>query len=204
MRKILLTLSLVAAAAVPALAQTIPGSVNVSAVVPGTYTADGRHTQVAWTVNHLGFSLYHGLFGNASGSLTIDPAQPNAAKVTVSFPIADVVTTVDALNKHIAAPDMFDAAKYPTGSFTSIKVTVNGTHATIDGNLTLKGVTKPVSLAATFTGVGTNPLNKAATGGFQAKGSIKRSDFGISYLLPALGDQVDLDITAAFEKKPAA
>ncbi|WP_174279556.1 YceI family protein [Sphingomonas bacterium] len=203
MRKLIVALSL--AAALPALAQApIPGSPNVGAVAAGTYTADGRHTQVAWTINHLGFSLYHGLFGNASGSLTIDPARPDAAKVTISFPIADVVTTVDALNKHIAAPDMLDAAKYPTGSFISTKVTVSGTHATIDGNLTLKGVTKPVSLAATFIGGGTNPLSKAATIGFQAKGSINRSDFGITYLLPALGDQVDLDITAAFEKKPAS
>ena len=203
MRKIVLALSL--AAAIPAFAQTpIPGSANVKAVTAGTYTADGRHTQVAWTINHLGFSLYHGLFGNASGSLTIDPAHPEAAKVTVSFPIADVVTTADALNKHLAAPDMMDAAKYPTGSFTSTKVTVNGTRATIEGNLTLKGVTKPVTLAATFTGVGTNPLNKAATVGFEATTSIKRSDYGITYLLPALGDRVDLAITAAFEKKPAA
>jgi polyisoprenoid-binding protein YceI len=201
MRTLVLTLAL-AAATVPALAQMpVPGSVNVKAVVSGTYTADAHHTQVAWTINHLGFSFYHGLFGNAAGSLTIDPAHPAAAQVTISFPIADVVTTVPALNKHIAAPDMMDAVQFPTGTFTSTKVTVHGTHATIDGNLTLKGVTKPVTLDANFTGGGINPLNKAATIGFEATGSIKRSDFGINYLLPALGDQVDLVITAAFEKK---
>ena len=203
MRPLLITLSLAIGVAIPVFAQqgTIPGSMSPKAVVAGTYVADGRHTQVAWTINHLGFNVYHGLFGDATGSLTIDPANPAAAKVDVSFPINKVVTTSDALNKHIMAADMMDATQFPNGTFTSTRVAVSGTSATIDGNLTLHGVTKPVTLAAKFTGVGTNPISKAATVGFEATTSIKRSDFGINFLLPSLGDRVDLQITAAFEKK---
>ena len=199
MRLPLLALALVTA--LPAIGQTVPGTPNAGAVTAGNYTVDGRHTQVAWTINHLGFNVYHGLFGNPTGTLALDPAHPAADKLTISFPIADVVTTVPALDKHIAAPDMFDAAKYPTGTFTSTKITVSGTRATIEGDLTLKGVTKPVTLDARFTGTGTNPISKATTVGFEATATINRGDFGINYLLPALGNRVDLAITAAFEKK---
>jgi polyisoprenoid-binding protein YceI len=97
--------------------------------------------------------------------------------------------------------DFFDAAKFPNATFTSTKVTASGTSATVVGNLTLKGVTKPVTLAVKFTGAGANPMSKAVTVGFSATGTIKRSDFGINYGVPAVGDQVDLVLTGAFEKK---
>ncbi len=201
MRPALIALSL-AVAAVPAVAQMpAPGSMNPAAVVAGTYTVDPGHTQVAWTLNHLGFSLYHGLFGNPTGTLALDPAKPAAAALTITFPIAKVVTTSDALNKHLMSADFFDADKFPTATFTSTRVTVSGTSATIMGNLTLKGVTKPVTLAAKFTGAGTNPMSKATTVGFEASATINRSDFGVNYAIPAVGDRVDLMITAAFEKK---
>ena len=112
-----------------------------------------------------------------------------------------VITTSDALNKHLMSADFFDVEKFPTATFTSTKVTVSGTNATIVGNLTLKGVPKPVTLAAKFTGAGTNPMSKAVTIGFEANGTFKRSDFGVSYGVPAVGDQVDLMVTAAFERK---
>ena len=201
MRPALIAFTL-AAAAMPAVAQMpAPGSMSTSGIAAGTYQVDPAHSQVAWTLNHLGFSLYHGLFGNPSGSLTIDPAKPAAASLTISFPIANVLTTSDKLNQHLMSPDFFDAAKFPTATFKSTRVTVSGMSATVEGNLTLKGVTKPVTLAATFTGAGTNPMSKASTVGFSATGTVKRSDFGINYGLPAVGDQVDLALTGAFEKK---
>ena len=187
MRSVPIALTL-ALAATPVVAQMpAPGSMSTAGITAGTYKVDPGHTQVAWTLNHLGFSLYHGLFGNPSGTLTIDPAKPNAAALTITFPIAGVSTTSDKLNTHLLSPDFFDAAKFPT--------------ATVVGNLTLKGVTKPVTLAVTFTGAGTNPMSKATTVGFSASGKIKRSDFGISYGVPAVGDEVDLALTGAFEKK---
>lgn len=188
-------------AALPAVAQmAAPGAADVGRVTAGTYAADPRHTQVAWSINHLGFSVYDGLFGGATGTMMIDPSKLAATTVNIEVPISGLVTTVPALNDHLKAADYFDAAKFPTASFKSTKVTASGSHATITGLLTLHGVTKPVTLDANFIGAGTNPLSKKPTVGFTAMTSIKRSDFGMKALLPALGDNVDLRINAAFER----
>ena len=196
---------LIAAAAivVPAAAQApmpSPGAADISRVAAGTYAADPRHTQVAWTINHLGFSIYDGIFGDVTGTMTLDPARPGATSVAIEVPMSGLHTTVAALDEHLKKPDFFDAAKYPTIAFKSTSVTVSGTDATIAGMLTLHGVTKPVTLAAHFVGAGTNPLSKKATVGFAATTTIKRSDYGMTSLLPALGDAVDLHINAAFER----
>jgi polyisoprenoid-binding protein YceI len=161
---------------------------------------DTAHTQVAWAVNHLGFNVYHGLLGGATGTLTLDPARPAAASVTIDIPLAQAVTTSTGLDKHLATADFFDTAKYPTAQFRSTSVAVTGTRARITGNLTLRGVTRPVVLEAVFTGAGPNPMNKKPTVGFEATTSIQRSQFGMGYGLPAVGDKVDLRITAAFER----
>ncbi|MBV8972034.1 MAG: YceI family protein [Sphingomonadaceae bacterium] len=191
--------TLAAAVALPAAAQA-PGAPDRSRVVAGTYAADPGHTQVAWSLDHLGFSTYDGLFGGATGTLTLDPAKPAATKVDITIPISGLVTTVPALNEHLKSPDFFDAAKFPTATFTSTSVVPQGTGARITGTLTLHGVSKPVVLDARFVGAGVNPLTKKATVGFAATTKLKRSDFGITTYLPILGDDVDLRINAAFEK----
>ena len=200
MRIVLATV--LALAAAPLLAQmptTAPGAPDPSRVVAGSYQIDTAHSQVLFTVNHLGFTEYTGQFVTPSGTLTLDPANAANDKVDVSFPIASVSTTVPALNAHLQTPDFFDAAKFPTGSFTSTSVTVTGTTATIDGNLTLKGVTKPVKLHARFVGAGAAPMGPPKVNvGFSATTTIKRSDFGISYGIPLVSDKVDLVINAAF------
>ncbi len=183
----------------PAIAQ-MPGAPDLTRVAAGSYAADPGHTQVAWSLNHFGFTTYDGLFGGATGTLTLDPGRTAATKVDITIPIAGLVTTVPALNEHLKSPDFFDAAKFPTATFTSTNVTLKGTTARIAGTLTLHGVSKPVVLDATFVGAGTNPGSKKATVGFAATTRVKRSDFGMTFLLPALGDDVDLHINAAFEK----
>ena len=198
MRRALITFALFLA--VPAVAQ-VPGAPDASRVKAGSYKMDPNHSQVAWTVNHFGFSLYHGLFGEPTGTLTLDPAKPAAASVSVTIPMDKVLTTSTQLNGHLQTPDFFDVKQFPTATFVSTKVVANGTGATITGNLTLHGVTKPVTLNAKFTGAGDSPMSKAATVGFEATAKVKRSDFGIVKYLPALGDDVDLQITAAFERQ---
>ncbi|UAK24840.1 YceI family protein [Sphingomonas nostoxanthinifaciens] len=188
MRTALLALSLIAA---PALAQA-------PAVPAGTYTVDTGHTQVLFTVSHFGVSIYTGQFTQPTGSLTLDPAHPDNDKVEVTFPIASVATTVPALNAHLQKPEFFDAAQFPEGKFVSTKVTVKGTSATIAGNLTLKGVTKPVVLEGHFVGSANNPMSKKLNIGFAATTTIKRSEFGVSYAVPAVSDDVKLTINAAF------
>lgn len=204
MRNMVLAGALVLAVATPLIAQmptTPPGAADPARVKGGTYQVDSAHTQVVFTVNHLGFNSYWGIFGGATGSLTLDPAKPSAASVTIQIPLSDVTTTNAQLNGHLKAPDFLDAAKFPIATFKSTGVTIDGTKAKITGNLTLKGVTKPVVLDAWFTGAGLGPMNKAETVGFEATTTVKRSDFGISYGVPLVSDEVPLKITAAFEKK---
>lgn len=204
-----------ALAAAPMLAQggpSLPGQPDKSRVAAGTYVADPLHTLVSWKVSHFGFNDYFGLFGDVTGSLTIDPANPAASKVDVTIPVAKVTTASAQLTQHLLKPagangkaDFFGAAP-ADAKFTSTSVVVgaDGTSAKITGDLTLNGVTKPVTLDAKFVGAGNNPFNKAATVGFHAKATIKRSDFGVNYGIPFVSDEVKLGITAAFERKPAA
>lgn len=199
--KLIATVALVAIAAlaVPATAQ-VPGAPDIARVATGTYAADPHHTQVAWQINHFGFSEYDGIFGNATGTLTLDPAHPTAAAVAIEVPVSGLVTILAALDTNLKSPNFFDAARYPTVTFKSTRVTFVGTKATITGDLTLHGVTRPVTLAAHLVGAGANPVSKKATVGFAATATIKRSDFGMPMYLPALGDTVDLRIDAAFER----
>ncbi|MGC6331330.1 YceI family protein [Rhizorhabdus sp. FW153] len=191
-------------AAVPLAAQmpkAPPGSSDVRRVTAGTYTVDPGHSQVTFTVNHLGFSTYRGLFGSLTGSMTIDPKAPAKAKVSIDIPMSGITTTVEKLDEHLKAPDFFDAAKYPTAHFESTSVRAMGKTAKISGNLTIKGVTKPVVLDAVFVGAGT--MMGKRTIGFDATTTIKRSDFGVSYGIPLVPDAVPLQISVAFEKPEA-
>jgi len=191
------------ALAAPILAQTlqVPGAPDPARITAGTYATDPAHTLIGWRVNHFGINDYFGVFGDATGTLTLDPANPGAASVEINVPVNMVTTANAKLTEHLGKADFFDSATHPTATFKSTSVTVDGTKATIAGDLTLRGVTKPVTLDAEFTGAGTNPFNKKETVGFHATTTIKRSDFGISYGVPVVSDEVALDISVAFEKQ---
>ena len=171
-----------------------------STIQAGRYTVDANHTQVIWSVDHFGFSRLYGMVGAMSGTLDIDPARPGAAKVAIDIPLSGLTVTSPGFAKHLATADLFDTAKFPTARFVSRSVTVRGTQATIAGDLTLRGITKPLTLDARLHGAGANPMNKKPTVGFDATATIKRSDFGLGYAVPAVSDQVKLEITAAFER----
>lgn len=188
----------------PAVAQMagLPGAADVARVAAGTYRADAAHTQVLWRVNHFGFSEFDGAFADATGTLVLDPARPTATALSMTIPINRVTTTSAKLNEHLLGKDFFEAAKFPTATFVSTGITgdTSGKDITVAGNLTLHGITRPVTLKARFVGAGTNKMNKKATIGFRATATIKRSDFGISYALPVVSDEVALTINAAFER----
>lgn len=200
-----------AAAAAPMVAQMpeAPGKADKTRVVAGSYMADAGHSLVGWRVNHFGFNDYFGLFGDVTGTLDIDPANPAAAKVSVKIPVSKIVTVNPALTAHLLKPgadgkpaDFFGAAPADaTFVSTAVAPGADGVSAKITGDLTLNGVTKPVTIDATFAGAGTNPFTKAATLGFHGKATIKRSDFNVKYGIPFVSDEVTLDITTAFEKK---
>jgi polyisoprenoid-binding protein YceI len=195
---LILGLSFVALPIAAQMPTTPPGTSDVSRVTAGTYTVDPNHSQVSFTVNHLGFSTYRGLFGGITGSMTIDPKAPANAKVSIDIPMSRIITTVAELDDHLKKADFFDAPKYPTAHFESTSIRPSGKTARISGNLTIKGITKPVVLDAVFVGAGT--MMGKRTIGFDAKTTIKRSDFGVSYGIPMVPDAVPLEIFVAFEK----
>lgn len=186
--------------AAPVLAQstlvTEPAKVQA-----GAYKVEPSHTRVLFAVSHMGFSTWYGDFTGASGSLVLDPARPANSRLDVSVPTGSVSTTNSVLDGELKSADWFDAAKYPTITFKSRQVTVTAPgRADVAGDLTLHGVTKPVTLKAKFNAAGANPLSKAYTVGFEVSGKIKRSDFGVTKYVPVVGDDVDIIISAAFEK----
>ncbi|WP_010508495.1 YceI family protein [Komagataeibacter europaeus] len=171
-------------------------------VQAGRYRVEPEHTEIVFSLLHLGFTPYSGMFSGVSGTLQLDPAHPAASRLDVSVPVSSIHTPSDRLTGELKDPDWFDAARYPNATFTSISVVPGGAdNATITGNLTLHGVTRPVVLHARYIGAGVNPLDKVYTVGFSATAGIRRSDFGIRTYLPMVGDDVTLTIAGAFEKQ---
>lgn len=200
LRPAALALSAVLLAAPVVAQQPRPAPSAAAAVQAGTYKVDPDHTQVLWTVDHLGFSPLHGMFGQISGGLTLDPARPAASRLDVTIPLSGLTTTSEGFGKHLRTPDFFDAAKFPTARFVSTSVRQQGTRATVTGDLTVHGVTRPVVLQVALHGAGPHPRSKAPNVGFTATGTLKRSEFGLGYGVPAVSDEVKLQIVGAFEK----
>jgi polyisoprenoid-binding protein YceI len=179
------------------------GNLDPSAVQGGTYTVEPAHTQIVFKINHMGFTNYYGNFSGASGTLRLDPKNAAVDSLAVTVPVASVSTTSPKLNDELRAADWLDAAKYPTMSFRSHHVTITAPgHALVEGELTLHGVTRPVTLETRLMGSGPNPMSKVATVGFDVTGHIKRSDFGVTKYVPLVSDDVELMISGAFERQP--
>lgn len=173
-----------------------------STVQAGTYAVETHHTLAEFTVNHFGFNDFFGVIPGATGSLTINPANLAVTKLDVSLPVSGISTTNATLDGELTSADWFDAAKYPTIHFVAHKVTKTGERtARIEGDVTMHGVTRPLTLDATFGGSGVNPMSKAFTIGFSATGTLKRSEFGVSKYVPFVSDEVRIKISAAFEKQ---
>lgn len=197
----LLALLVATPVATSVLAQT-PPTRDPAQIQAGTYAVDPGHTQVGWRVSHMGFSNYAGGFSDVSGTLELQPKNPAAAKLSVKIPVASVTTTSAKLTDELKGDQWLDAAKFPDMTFVSTKVTPAGKdHAKVTGDLTLHGVTKPVTLDVTLVGAGVNPLSKKYTVGFEATGTLKRSEFGVKTYVPLIGDELHLTIAGAFEKQ---
>jgi polyisoprenoid-binding protein YceI len=176
------------------------GESGLGSAKPGSYKVESYHTQVGFSISHFGFTNYSGLFSGATGSLQLDPAKLGTSKLDISIPVDSVTTTVSKLTDELKGDKWFDTTKFPKATFVSTQVVPTAEGATVTGNLTLHGVTKPVVLHVRFIGAGVNPIDKAYTVGFEATGTIKRSDFGVTTYLPAVGDEVQLSIAGAFEQ----
>jgi polyisoprenoid-binding protein YceI len=186
-------------------------------VPAGDYTLDRAHATLLFRVNHLGFSHYTARFKKFDATLKFDPAQLAASQVKVTVDPASIETDfpdpakVD-FNKELSGPHWLDAAKYPQMIFTSKRVVATGKRGLrIDGELTLHCVTKPVTLDATYNGgYAGHPMDPHARIGFSAHGHLKRSEFGVSFGIPAPGttmgvsDDVEVIVEAEFSGPPLA
>lgn len=172
---------------------------------PQDYQFDKAHTNILFFIEHLGFSKMAGEFRSFDGVLQFDPANPAAASVQVSIPVAGIATDVEALDEHLLKADFFNASAFPSMTFNSTAVTaVSEGKLKVIGDLTLLGVTKPVLLNVTLNKAGPHPFTKAPAVGFSATGTLKRSDFGMSAMLGMLGDEIEIRIeTEAQAAAPA-
>lgn len=168
----------------------------------GAYAVEPEHTEVLFGVSHFGFSTYYGRFTGASGTLLFDSATPANSVLAISVPSATVSTASDKLNGILKSVGWFEAARFPAVNFRSTKVTVTGTdRGIVVGDLTMRGVTRPLTLEVRFDGAGTDPADNQYTLGFDATGTLRRSDFGISTFTPFIGDEVRLILSGAFVKQ---
>ena len=169
----------------------------MTAMAAESYTIDPLHTFPNFTINHLGFSTMHGRFGKTSGKMTINEAK-HTGSVEVVIDAASVNTGFVKRDDHLRSPDFLNANEFPEITYKSTKVTINpDSSAVVEGNLTISGVTKPVTLNVKHMHCGINPMDPKKEQyrcGFDAVTSIKRSDFGVKFALPAIGDEMNIDL----------
>ncbi|MGH8025526.1 MAG: YceI family protein [Pseudoxanthomonas sp.] len=163
---------------------------------PVTYKIDPNHTNVIASWSHFGFSNPSANFGQADGTIVYDADKVSASSVQVTLPLTGLSALADQFYDHLTSADWFDAAKYPSATFKSTKVESAGEgKLKVTGDLTVKGVTKPVVLDVKLNKAGVQPLAKRAAVGFDATATVKRSEFGLGNYVPNVSDEVSLRIT---------
>ncbi|HXR40467.1 MAG TPA: YceI family protein [Terracidiphilus sp.] len=184
MKRLALVTGILALAASLALAQT------------STWTSDPPHSEVDFTITHLSVSNVHGRFGHVAATINLNEADITKSTVSATIDVTGIDTGEDARNNHLKSPDFFDVATLPSATFTSTSVAKTATGLTINGNLTLHGVTKPVVLAAEGPRGPAPGMDHKPHAGFSATTTIKRTDFGIGSKFPAaiVGEDVKLNI----------
>jgi polyisoprenoid-binding protein YceI len=161
---------------------------------PETFVLDANHTYPRFSYNHLGFSTQLSRFNKTTGKVVLDKAAKTGS-VDIVIDTKSVDTGSDLFNEHIQGEDFLDTAKYPTATFKSTKVTFNGDKpATVEGDLTLKGVTKKVTLTVTNFLAMPHPMQKKDAIGANAHTTVKRTDFNMGKYAPHVGDEVRIDI----------
>ena len=179
-------------------------SADEAKVPVGAYRLDADHWGVAFDVEHLKYSRFLMRFDRAHGVLDWNAGGLQASSVDVTIEADSVDTKVPLLDKMVKGPDMLDAAAYPTIHFVGKHFVKTGpAQGKLEGELTIRTVTRPVTLDVTFNGYGRNPLTKADTLGFSAQGAFSRAQFGLATWYPAVGDEVRVRIEAEFERAAA-
>lgn len=170
---------------------------------PGNWNVDSAHSKLTFTVTHLGISDVSGLFKNFDVKVTSSKEDFSDAVFDVSADVASIDTEVEMRDNHLKSADFFDVAKYPKLTFKSTAIQPAGKNRyQLSGDLSLHGVTKPVTMDVLYRGTVENPMSKKPTSGFQVTGTIKRSDFGIGEKFPAtlISDEVRIKADGEFTK----
>jgi polyisoprenoid-binding protein YceI len=171
------------------------GVFSAPAFAEEKYNLDPDHSYITWSVDHFGFSRVSGKVF-AEGNIVIDDKKPQSSKIDVTIPISKLSTGIAHLDHALASSGFFDSAQFPNAYFKSAKITIKGENAgTVSGILTIRNISKPIVMTITLNKQGAHPYhdNKKAIG-FSAKGTIKRSEYGMTAYLPSVGDEVMLDL----------
>ena len=177
-------------------ALSLAGAFATSAIAaPVTYAVDSGHSFPNFSYQHMGLSVQLSKFDKTTGTVTLDKAAKTAS-VDVVIDTTSVNTGSTVFNGLIQGEDFFDTAKYPTATFKSTKVVFEGDQpTTIEGDLTIKGITKPVTLKVTHFATKLHPMMKKEAVGANATTVIKRSDFNLSKYVPNVGDEVTITVS---------
>ncbi|MFQ5469517.1 MAG: YceI family protein [Gammaproteobacteria bacterium] len=171
-------------------------TIPLSAVsAPVSYTVDPAHTFPHFRINHLGFSTMQGRFNSTTGKITIDK-EGKSGSVDVVIDASSVDTAHGKRDDHLRSPDFLNVVEFPEITYKSTKVTINTDNsAVVNGDLTIMGVSKPVTLNVSPMNCGVHPMDpkkEKFVCGFNATAVINRSDYGVKYALPAIGDEMEL------------
>lgn len=179
-----------------ALGLTLASVATFSMAKPVAYTIDPGHTATVFSWSHFGFSTPSANFSDIQGTITVDNEKPANSSVNVTIPVSSINTNVKALDEHIQKAEFFDVEKYPNITFKSTKVQALGKNKyKITGDLTIKGVTKPVVLDAVLNKQAVHPMTKLQTIGFNATTSFNRSAFNVGAYVPNVGNKITVNIT---------
>jgi polyisoprenoid-binding protein YceI len=161
----------------------------------GVWKIDTSHTQIGFSVTHLGISTVHGLFAEYSGHANIGP-DPDATSVEVTASTGSINTGNTWRDGHLVGADFFDSEHFPEMTFRSTSIVPAGDRYTLEGDLTVKDTTKRISFDLKFNGVGVFPVDESTHAGFVATTTVRRSEFGIGYGIPVASDEVEIRIDA--------
>ncbi len=165
---------------------------------PVAYDFDKSHANLAFSYNHLGYSTTEGRFGEWEGTLLIDKDTPANSSIEFTIDVGSLDTFWAERNTHFLSADFFDAEKFPKATFKSTKVEKTGDNQLeVTGDLTIKDITKPVTLTVDVTALGEHPMAKKEAAGFAVSTVLKRSDYGMDMYVPYVGD----DITVTFHSE---
>lgn len=181
-------------------------SSNLADVSRGRYVIDPVHSHVLFSVSHFGISTYYGEFTMPGGTLDIPlSASDSPTRLAASVPVANVKTTSRVLDDELRSGGWLDGERFPLIAFDfAAPLSLAENSFLVTGTLALHGVTRDVTFEVNFVGAGMNPAKQVYTIGFDIKGRIRRSEYGVTAALPMIGDELNLIISAAFELEASA